>query len=192
MNKKAFNPSLLTINTKASDIYELNLAFDFTKKWSKYFLNVPKLRVPRNNQRTSLLDDLVNEVNNTWGASSGTITLFLTNFQCYDVIPSKDENVTDGKAGVNGISNTGNNKALMFLGNSSEQELSITPKTELPHELMHCLSLPHDFPETGKSQYAQCHYFTRGSTDNYMDYKNTVEHTFHFQWEIMQNSKFSK
>ncbi|GAF05421.1 hypothetical protein [Saccharicrinis fermentans] len=120
-----------------------------------------------------------------------SITLFLTNFQCY--IPAKTLTGDDTKAGINGCSKTGNNQALMFLGNNAEHlKIPVTPKTELPHELMHCLGLPHVFLQPKDNTYLPFHYFNKTSTDNYMDYGNTVKHTFHFQWEMMHLSKFSK
>jgi len=129
-----------------------------------------------------------------WGYNAidkNSITLFLTNFQCY--IPAKTLEGDNTKAGINGSSKTGNNQAIMFLGNNAENlKIPVTPKTELPHELMHCMGLPHVFLMPKENAYFHYHYFNKESTDNYMDYENTVKHTFHFQWEMMHLSKFSK
>ena len=47
---------------------------------------------------------------------------------------------------------------------------------EIPHELMHALDLEHTFDTKNT------HTFKEGSTQNYMDYDNTKETTFKWQW----------
>ena len=51
--------------------------------------------------------------------------------------------------------------------------------------------LRHTFLKVGESGYYQFNYFNQGSTDNYMDYKNKAKHTYHAQWKVMHNSKFT-
>ena len=59
-----------------------------------------------------------------------------------------------------------------------------------PHELMHALGLEHIFEE--KEHPNKEHIFRKGSTENYMDYDNTKETTFKWQWDILRNSKYLK
>ena len=61
---------------------------------------------------------------------------------------------------------------------------------EIPHELMHALGLEHTFEE--KEHPNKEHIFRQGSTKNYMDYNNTKETTFKWQWDILRNSKYLK
>ena len=51
---------------------------------------------------------------------------------------------------------------------------------EIPHEVMHGLGLEHTFEE--KEHPNKEHIFRKGSTENYMDYNNTKETTFKWQW----------
>ena len=59
-----------------------------------------------------------------------------------------------------------------------------------PHELMHALGLEHTFEE--KEHPNKEHIFREGSTKNYMDYNNTKETTFKWQWDILRSSKYLK
>ena len=61
---------------------------------------------------------------------------------------------------------------------------------EIPHELMHALGLEHTFEE--KEHPNKEHIFREGSTKNYMDYDNTKETTFKWQWDILRSSKYLK
>ncbi|GAF05993.1 hypothetical protein [Saccharicrinis fermentans] len=84
---------------------------------------------------------------------------------------------------------------VFFVNGAAENKefgTKYTPEVELPHKLMHCLGTPHVFLMSKENAYFQYYYFNKESTDNYMDYENTVKHTFHFQWEMMHLSKFSK
>ena len=59
-----------------------------------------------------------------------------------------------------------------------------------PHELMHALGLEHTFEE--KEHPNKEHIFRKGSTENYMDYDNTKETTFKWQWDILRKSPYVK
>ena len=61
---------------------------------------------------------------------------------------------------------------------------------EIPHELMHALGLEHTFEE--KDHPNKEHIFRQGSTKNYMDYNNTKETTFKWQWDILRKSPYVK
>ena len=61
---------------------------------------------------------------------------------------------------------------------------------EIPHELMHALGLEHTFEE--KNHPNKEHIFSKGNTKNYMDYNNTKETTFKWQWDILRSSKYLK
>ena len=61
---------------------------------------------------------------------------------------------------------------------------------KIPHELMHALGLEHTFEE--KDHPNKEHIFREGSTENYMDYNNTKETTFKWQWDILRSSKYLK
>ena len=61
---------------------------------------------------------------------------------------------------------------------------------EIPHELMHALGLEHTFEE--KEHPNKEHIFRKGSTENYMDYDNTKETTFKWQWDILRKSPYLK
>ncbi|WP_271783476.1 type VI secretion system tube protein TssD [Aquimarina algiphila] len=92
----------------------------------------------------------------------------------------------------NGVSFTGQGVSLMFLKNLENQ-----PSVEVPHEVMHALGLPHTFQKKDSKNNvvinpSQKHTFTMGSTDNYMDYKNTKKHTFKHQWEKLYKNKYVK
>ena len=59
---------------------------------------------------------------------------------------------------------------------------------EIPHEVMHGLGLEHTFEE--KEHPNKEHIFRKGSTENYMDYNNTKETTFKWQWELARASEW--
>ena len=59
---------------------------------------------------------------------------------------------------------------------------------EIPHEIMHALGLEHTFEE--KDHPNKEHIFRKRRTKNYMDYDNTKETTFKWQWEKMRTSKW--
>ena len=61
---------------------------------------------------------------------------------------------------------------------------------KIPHELMHALGLEHTFEE--KEHPNKEHIFREGSTKNYMDYNNTKETTFKWQWDILRKSPYLK
>lgn len=58
------------------------------------------------------------------------------------------------------------------------------------HELMHALGLEHTFEE--KDHPNKEHIFSKGSTQNYMDYNNTKKTTFKWQWDILRKSPYVK
>ncbi|KGN74495.1 hypothetical protein HQ47_04365 [Porphyromonas macacae] len=73
----------------------------------------------------------------------------------------------------------------MFLGNKGQ----IDPATEIPHEVMHALGVGHTFLNQRKErQSSQKHLFNKTKTDNYMDYNNSKNTTWKWQWEIMRES----
>ena len=74
---------------------------------------------------------------------------------------------------------------IMFLANTNKQT-----EVEIPHELMHALGLEHTFEE--KEHPNKELIFSKGSTQNYMDYNNTKKTTFKWQWDILRNSKYLK
>ena len=76
---------------------------------------------------------------------------------------------------------------MMFLANDPSK---IQPRVEIPHELMHALGLEHTFEE--KEHPNKEHIFRKGSTENYMDYDNTKETTFKWQWDILRKSPYLK
>ena len=76
---------------------------------------------------------------------------------------------------------------MMFLANDPYK---IQPSVEIPHELMHALGLEHTFEE--KEHPNKEHIFRKGSTENYMDYDNTKETTFKWQWDILRKSPYVK
>ena len=55
---------------------------------------------------------------------------------------------------------------------------------------MHALGLEHTFEE--KEHPNKEHIFRKGSTENYMDYDNTKETTFKWQWDILRKSHYLK
>lgn len=61
---------------------------------------------------------------------------------------------------------------------------------EIPHEIMHALGLEHTFPENKLPNKKIL--FDEGSTKNYMDYNNSKETTFKWQWDILRSSKYLK
>ena len=61
---------------------------------------------------------------------------------------------------------------------------------EIPHELMHALGLDHTFLENKLPNKKIL--FDEGSTKNYMDYNNSKETTFKWQWDILRSSKYLK
>ena len=55
---------------------------------------------------------------------------------------------------------------------------------------MHALGLEHTFEE--KEHPNKELIFSKGSTQNYMDYDNTKETTFKWQWDILRKSPYLK
>ena len=55
---------------------------------------------------------------------------------------------------------------------------------EIPHEIMHVLDLEHTFDSK------ETYLFTKGATKNYMDYDNSKEYTFKWQWELARASEW--
>lgn len=63
---------------------------------------------------------------------------------------------------------------MMFLKNEK-----LEAATEIPHEIIHAITLPHTFPELDKNgkpkNDKKSHMFKKGKTDNYMDYETPRE-----------------
>lgn len=89
---------------------------------------------------------------------------------------------------IGGLSPIGSNRAYLFLDPNAEFQ-----NENIAHELMHALGLPHAFPEEDaktkqpKNQ-GKKHMFGLGMTDNYMDYNNSKNHTWRWQWQILRES----
>ena len=83
------------------------------------------------------------QMKNRLDSRKEVVTLFFTNFKNYKII-TKDS--IDTPHNTNGVSKSGHDRAMMFMGNSG-----LTSYSEIPHELMHCLSLPHTFLKVGES-----------------------------------------
>ncbi|MCL9805834.1 hypothetical protein NAT51_12865 [Flavobacterium amniphilum] len=177
--KRAFNPALIDIKlvNQAPNILDINSATTtpaekvVIERIKKNLIEGSKdsLKQPASNRASflTLITGLFHSRQNT--AIQDEITLFLTNLKCqWENANSNDESVFSN----NGI--TIGTTSLMFLKNENKET-----KTEIPHEIMHALNLEHTFAETGK---IKKHTFGISKTKNYMDYNNTKESLFYYQW----------
>ena len=185
--KKAFTPSLIEVDVK--EPYKLSLSendYIHPDKALNYIRGIRacfnikngiEIKNPTDDKREELIKNLnqlfiLSKIENKI-ETINEIILFLTNFQCTGdksakEVPDSNNGFTYGKSVI-----------MMFLGNENKK-----PKVEIPHEIMHALGLEHTFDPK------ETYLFTKGATKNYMDYDNSKEYTFKWQWVKMRESKW--
>ncbi len=185
--KNAFVPSL--IETDVKEPYKLSLsendyihpdkALNYIKGIRNCFniKNGIEIKNPTDDKRIELITNLNNlfilsKIENKV-ETINEIVLFLTNFQC-----TGDKSAKEIPDSYNGFT-YGKSVIMMFLGNDNKKT-----DVEIPHEVMHALDLEHTFDSK------EVYHFTKGATKNYMDYDNSKEYTFKWQWEKMRTSKW--
>ena len=202
--KKAFTPALIEveINEITTEIDLSNVISTFVNKAENKVQNSYLLgsllcyAVPRTPYQISLFTTFLKrekEAGDLINYNNG-VTLHST------VIQKEDRNALNNFIDVfvaRSLSKSPNNIdhsypqdeefCMMFLANDPYK---IQPSVEIPHEVMHALGLEHTFEE--KEHPNKEHIFRKGSTKNYMDYDNTKETTFKWQWDILRNSKYLK
>ena len=200
--KKAFTPALIEveINEITTEIDISNVISTFVNKAENKVQNSYLLgsllcyAVPRTPYQISLFTTFLKkekEAGDLINYNNG-VTLHST------VIQKEDRNALNNFIDVSvarSLSKSPNNIdhsypqdeefCMMFLANDKLQT-----EGEIPHELMHALGLEHTFEE--KDHPNKEHIFRQGSTKNYMDYNNTKETTFKWQWDILRSSKYLK
>lgn len=105
-------------------------------------------------------------------AKTNDVYLYLTNLKSETVTESETSIDSENTASNNGI--TADKVCMMFLGNKSE---NMQTPVEISHEVMHALKLEHTFKQGEK------HIFEISKTKNYMDYGNTKESLWAWQWQ---------
>ncbi len=185
--KKSFNPLLIDIvieNTipNISDLTSLKEVFEKSKIILKnetenydYINDTRKYPFVGSIQEKSL-------------ASATALTLYFIYRRC--IKPSEvAKSQNDPESGFDltgGFSPTGTGVAYMVLDFNGKFE-----NENIIHELLHAVGLRHPFDAQSK------HRFKKTKTKNYMDYANTKESTYSWQWQIVQdwinsNSQFTR
>lgn len=188
--KKTFNPSLIDVIIENEKPYEINIPKleavtptnsdndiiiqKLIKRTRKHMDGDKKVIYTKNDRNlfTSFLSQVTKYNNNI--DNNDTIVLILTKLKCYKQM------ATNPPVYANGFTRTGKGLCIMALGNP-DLELSV----DIPHEIMHALGLEHTFSiDSGYK-------ILKGETDNLMDYNNTKEHTYKWQWDKLHKSKYS-
>ncbi|WP_314269046.1 peptidase [Capnocytophaga sputigena] len=149
--------------------------------------------VPRNPFQISLFTTYLKNINKEGGFQNGftwhseemcNSTQIFRDYLVYDVV-AQMLSKTKEELLSHTLVNEDEEICTMYLKN-----LIKDTETEIPHELMHALGLDHTFPENKLPNKKIL--FDEGSTKNYMDYNNSKETTFKWQWDILRSSKYLK
>ena len=185
--KSAFNPSIFNIKILNPIAEILDITKPLTDTFEQAFidrikknLEVGKIDSVKQDEQSRI--NFIRDLNTLHlkrqnRDQSNDIHLYLTNIKS----SSQKESPTDSEVTIIRSNNgaTVNLASLMFLGNDAQ--LMKTP-VEIPHEIMHALGLPHTFKDEDTIK-PKKHTFKVGATKNYMDYNNTKETTFFWQWQ---------
>ncbi len=205
--KKAFNPAMIDVELVNETPEVLDIAdlenkqtkennrneqlSGYPKRIKECFVEGTKDEIKYDNTAKSNFLTSVHQVYNLQKmekvkeAAPFEVILYLTNLKCGIITPEKSSY-------NNGITPRGDSGVSMMLLKNSE----VYPETEIPHEIMHACGVPHSFDERdmeGKPKNQEKdHIFKQGRTDNYMDYSNSKQTTWKWQWEKLHQSKFTQ
>lgn len=178
--KKAFNPALINVEIVNADAEILDLTTPIENASEKEYIN--KIKKNMHPDKSNFVKEeetyrvhLLSELNALYRARvkpqrNDEIYLYLTNCKSQWNNKKNPELIEFN----NGI--TIDNLSLMFLANDREY---MQPSVEIPHEIMHAMGLEHTFKEGEK------YIFKESKTNNYMDYNNTKETLFYWQWNLL-------
>lgn len=187
--KTSFNPALIDIKIVNERSEVLDLTIPSRSPAELGFINLTKTNLVEGTKDSVKQDDLsktnfmtsLNTIHRKRQESefqTGDIYLYLSNIKS----SSEKESLTESDkmliSSNNGASS--GNVCFMFLGNDSQL---MNPTVEIPHEVMHSLGLQHTFIDKGTK--LKKHTFKISKTRNYMDYDNTKDSTFFWQWELL-------
>lgn len=114
---------------------------------------------------------------------SDGINAYFFNYKCLSTANLSKGGAYDRPAG---LSLTGSGDAYLVLDDNERiKEGNIT------HEVMHAIGLQHTFKEDTIKDQDKPFTCKETRTNNYMDYKNSKEHTFKYQWVLLHNSSYS-
>lgn len=180
--KKAFNPALVDINIVNENEEILDITLPTTNPdekgiiegLSNYFKDGSKDNITQ--ERDLKLEFLLYlhnlHLKRQKVTQTNEVYLYLSNLKSETITESATSSDSEDTASGNGA--TFNNYSIMFLGNTNKK-----PNVEIPHEIMHALDLEHTFNPNNK------HIFEIGKTKNYMDYDNTKESLWTWQWQLL-------
>ncbi|MCC9073868.1 hypothetical protein LNQ49_19985 [Flavobacterium sp. F-65] len=184
--KKSFNPLLIDIKIENSEtnIADLTLLKDEMEKTTEVIVfNQVEKYYYINDLRKSTFVAYTQRENKS---SETALTMYFINMRC--IKPSEVTKSLSGEAFslIGGFSPTGTGTAYGVLdsGDTIKEENII-------HELLHAVGLHHTFEKESK------HQFKFSKTNDYMDYNNSKEVTYYWQWQIVQdwikaNSQFTR
>ena len=184
--KKGFNPLLIDIKIENSvaNLADLTL---FKNEMEK----ITKVIIYNEGERHYYINDIrkqtfVAYIQRENKASEKALSIYFINMRC--VKPSEVEKSQNGEGFslTGGFSPTGTGVAYGVLDSGD-----IIKDENIIHELLHAVGLQHTFETESK------HQFKFSETKDYMDYNNSKEVTYCWQWQIVQdwvnaNSQFTR
>lgn len=117
------------------------------------------------------------------GKINDGINAYFFNYKCLNSINLSEGGAYDMPAG---LSPTGEGDAYLVLDDNERIK-----QGNISHEVMHAIGLPHTFKEGAIKDKDKPFTCKETRTNNYMDYKNSKEHTYKYQWVKLYNSSFS-
>lgn len=173
--RKAFNPLLIDIKIESSEANISDLSFlkdEMEKKTRLIVFNEVERHYYINDIRKRSFTGYIQKYSK---ASDTALTIYFINMRCInpsEVIKSQNE---EGYSVTAGFSPTGTGIAYGVLDSGD-----LIKEETIIHELLHAVGLQHTFSTESK------HQFKTSRTDNYMDYYNSKEFTYCWQWQIVQ------
>ncbi|MFB9056861.1 hypothetical protein ACFFU9_08920 [Mariniflexile ostreae] len=174
--KKGLNPALIDINIKNAVASTINL--ESQKEYFKtngVIKKADRFHYIENSKKELFVATLKKEHN----INKSILSLFLVNRSCLNT----DALGENGGAFdvIAGFSPTGTGIAYGVL----DEKGNLLP-TAIMHEIMHALGLQHSFSTKAT------HTFEAKKTNNYMDYKDSKEFTWKWQWNKLHTYSFLK
>lgn len=174
--KKSFNPLLIDIKVENinANIADLSLLKgEMENKTRVIIFNDIERHYYINDNRKQTLVGYIQRENK---ASETALTMYFINMRCIkpsEVAKSQNE---DDFSLTGGFSPTGTGVAYGVLDMNN-----VIKEENIIHELLHAVGLQHTFKTESK------HQFKFSQTKDYMDYNNSKEVTYCWQWQIVQN-----
>lgn len=183
--KESLNPSLIdiSIQNQAAAVSDISAKKADLEKGGFIKNDKNAGSYIENNKRGTVMNLGSSPINDPNKANNG-INVYFFNLKCID---SKKLSTNGSYPMVGGLSPTGKGDAYLILDDNKRIE-----EGNISHEVMHALGLLHTFKENMNSDKGKLHTFKLGKTNNYMDYKNSKQSTFKYQWVKLYNSNYSK